>query len=128
MTNVVFNQMYFLTVGSKQKNKNENTEYYSMFIPFKSQAYSRQGNPIFLLFGSWSLILYLHVWLKSIFFQSNLTILVDVQRCMKTIYDVYFAVPHCFIKIFHLQQSQILHDATIPAARTKDKSREFLFI
>ena len=90
-------QMYFLIVGSKQKNTNENTEYHSIFISFKSQVYSRQGNPVFLLFGLWNLILYLKV------FPSNPTILVEIQRCKKTIYDVYLAVPHYLIKMFHLQ-------------------------
>ena len=34
------------------KNKNENTEYLAIFISFKSQLFSKQGNPIFILFGS----------------------------------------------------------------------------
>ena len=43
---------------------------------------------------------------------------------MKTIYDVYFAVSHCFINMFHLQQSQGILDsffAQIPVARTENK-------
>ena len=74
MTDVIFIQTHFLTVGSTQKNKNENTEYYSIFIPFKSQS-SRQDNPIFL------------------FFQSNLTILAVFQRCMKTMYTALYITP-----------------------------------
>ena len=31
--------------------------------------------------------------------------------CVKTTYDVYLAVPHRFIKMFHLQQSQGLVDS-----------------
>ena len=57
------------TVASKQKNKNKNTEYHSNFILFKNQVYSKLWSPIFLLFGSWCLVLYLHVWLKSKFFR-----------------------------------------------------------
>ena len=30
----------------------------------------RQGNPIFLLFGLWNLVLNLHVWVKIKFFQT----------------------------------------------------------
>ena len=77
-TEVVLIQMSFLTVDSKYKSKNENTEYHRMFIHSKSQVYSRQGSPIVLLFGSWSLV-YLRVRVKSKFL-FNLTILVDVQR------------------------------------------------
>ena len=65
---ILFIQISFLTVGSKQKNKNENTEYHRIFIHFKGQVYSRQGIPIFLLLESWSLVLYLRVWVKSKFF------------------------------------------------------------
>ena len=38
------------------KNKNENAEFHGIFISFKIQLYSKQGSPIFLLFGSWSLV------------------------------------------------------------------------
>ena len=41
---------------SKQKNKNENTKYHGMFISFKGHLYLKKGSPIFLLFGSWSLV------------------------------------------------------------------------
>ena len=41
---------------SKQKNKNENTEYHGMFISFEGHLYSKQGSLIFLLFGSWNLV------------------------------------------------------------------------
>ena len=54
---VVFIQLLSYNVASREKNKNENTEYYTMLISFKSQLYSEQENPIFLLFGSWSLAL-----------------------------------------------------------------------
>ena len=62
---VVLIEMSFVTGGTKQKNKNENMERHSIFRPFKIQFYSRQGGPIFLLFGLWSLVLYLHVRVKS---------------------------------------------------------------
>ena len=35
---VVLIQMSFLSVGSKQKYKNENTEYHGIFMLFKSQS------------------------------------------------------------------------------------------
>ena len=73
---VVLTQLLSYNI-SKHKNKNKNTEYHRMFISFKSHLYSNQGSPIFLLFESWSLALYLLVWVKSKFY---LIILVDVQR------------------------------------------------
>ena len=51
-----------------KKNKNEYTEYHGISIPLKSQVYSKHGSPTFLSFGSWSLVLYLHVLVKAIFF------------------------------------------------------------
>ena len=52
------------------------TEYHGISIPFKSQAYSKQGSPTFLLFGLWSF------WQRENFFpeNSNLPKLVDIQR------------------------------------------------
>ena len=63
-----------------KRSKNKNTEYNSVFESFKSQASSKQGNPIFLLFELRSLV-YLLVWVNSKFFfdNSNLTTFVDVQ-------------------------------------------------
>ena len=52
---IAFIQVFFFSVGFKQKNKNENTEYNGSFIPFKSQLYSKPGSSIFLLFESWIL-------------------------------------------------------------------------
>ena len=49
MTEVLL--MSFLTVDSKQKNQKENTENHSIFLPLKSQVYSRQASSVFLLFG-----------------------------------------------------------------------------
>ena len=66
---VNFIQLLSYNVVSKQKNKNENTEYHSMFISFKSHFSWKQGSPIFLQFGSWSLVLYLLVRVKSKFFR-----------------------------------------------------------
>ena len=68
-TEVVLTQLLSYNVVSKHKNKNENTKYSSMFISFKSHLYSKQGSSIFLLFGSWSLALYLLNWVKSKYFQ-----------------------------------------------------------
>ena len=65
VTEIDLIQVLFFTVGSKQKNKNENTEYHGTFTPFKAKLYLKPGKSIFLLFWSWSLVLYLHVLLKS---------------------------------------------------------------
>ena len=75
MTEIILIQLLFFTVGSKQKNKNENAEYHDVFIPFKSQLYSKLASSIFLLFGPWNLVLYVHVFMSSI--------LADVQRLHK---------------------------------------------
>ena len=48
---IVFIQVFFFTIGSKQKKK-KNTEYHGTFIPFKSQLYSKnQGVPFFSYLG-----------------------------------------------------------------------------
>ena len=52
----------------KNKNKNENMEHLGTFIPCKSWLHSKPGSPIFQLFGSYSLVVYLYVWVKSKFF------------------------------------------------------------
>ena len=59
----------FLLLLLNKKIKNENTEYHGTFLPCKSQLYSKPGSPIFLLFDLWSLVLYLHVWVKAKFFR-----------------------------------------------------------
>ena len=64
-TEVVLVQLFSYNVVSKQNNKNENKEYYGTFISFKSHLYSKQESPIFLLFGSRSIVLHLYVWVKS---------------------------------------------------------------
>ena len=46
---IVLIQVFFLTVGSKQKN-NKNAEYLGTFIPFESQLYSKSGSFIFFFF------------------------------------------------------------------------------
>ena len=61
---IVLTQVLFFNIGSKQKSKNENTEYHDTFIPFKSQLYSKPGSFIFLLFELWGLVLYLYFWVK----------------------------------------------------------------
>ena len=62
-TEVAFFLLLSVTVVSKQKN--ENTEFHGTFISFKGFLYSKQRSLIFLLFGSRSAVLYLHVWVKS---------------------------------------------------------------
>ena len=48
-------QVSFPKVASKQKkNKNENTEYHGISMPFKIQVFSKRGSPTFLLFELWS--------------------------------------------------------------------------
>ena len=82
VTAVVLIEMSFLTSGAKRKNKNENTDYHSIFILFESKFCSRQRSPNFLLFGSWISVLFMSSCLGKVkvFFQSNLIILDDVQR------------------------------------------------
>ena len=65
VTEIDLIQVLFFTVGCKQKNKNENTEYHDTFTPFKAELDLKQGKSIFLLFRSWRLVLYLHVLVKS---------------------------------------------------------------
>ena len=66
---IVPTQVSFFVVASKQKYKKENTEYHGTLLPSKNQLYSKPGNPFFLLFGWWSLVLYLHVWVSSKFYR-----------------------------------------------------------
>ena len=58
-------QVPFPNVDYKQKNKNEHTQYHGIFIPFKNQFYSKHESSTFLFFGSRSLVLYLHVSVKT---------------------------------------------------------------
>ena len=51
VTEVILIQASFLTIGSKQKIKNELTECQDISILFKSQVYLKQESQIFLLFG-----------------------------------------------------------------------------
>ena len=44
-------QVLFFTVDSKQKNKNENTEYHGTFTPFKAELNLKQGKSFFSCFG-----------------------------------------------------------------------------
>ena len=45
---IVSMQVFFFIVGSKWKNKNENTKYHGRFISFKSHLYSKPESSIFL--------------------------------------------------------------------------------
>ena len=97
-----------------------NTEYHGTFIWFKRYLchgtivpclYSKQGSPIFLLFGSWCVGLS-----QSFFDKLNLIIWVDIQRLHENgkwilrVFNGFYilfkrsflAVAHCFIKLFHL--------------------------
>ena len=97
-----------------KKNKNEYTEYHGISIPLKSQVYSKHGSPTFFSFGSWSLVLYLHVLVKAIFFW--------VIRFSDGVYTFYkknvLVIQNGLIKMFYLQQSRYLKFSVV----------EFLFI
>ena len=67
--------MLLLNKKNKYQNKNKCTQYHYISIPFKSQAYSKQGSPTFLLFGLWSFGKE-----KNFPENSNLPNLVDIQR------------------------------------------------
>ena len=60
-------------MASKQKKKKKRKqgipEFHRAFLPWKTQLYSKPGSPIFLFLTSWSLVLHLHVWVKSKFLQ-----------------------------------------------------------
>ena len=59
--------VFFPNVGFKQNNNKKHTEYHGIFTPFKSQIYSKHGSSTFLLFGSCSLVWYIHVSIKATF-------------------------------------------------------------
>ena len=61
----------FLTLVLNKKIKMDTrNNYHGIFMPFKSQAYSKHGSPNFLLFGSWSLVSYIHSLVKAKFWQT----------------------------------------------------------
>ena len=93
-------QLLSYNVVSKQKNKNENTEYHGMFISFKSHLYSRQGGPIFLLFDSLSLVLYLLVWLNP----ANIRLVEDVFIFRRLLQDVLIKT-NMFVLALRLQKT-----------------------
>ena len=71
----------FTVASETNKNKNENMEYLGTFIPLKSRVHSKPGSPIFQLFRSYSLVVYLYVWVKSKFSDNySLPVLVNIQR------------------------------------------------
>ena len=51
VTEIILIQVFSQTVGSRQKNKNDNIEYHDTFRPFKSQLYSKLGNLFLSCFG-----------------------------------------------------------------------------
>ena len=65
VTEVILIQLFSFTVVSKEKIKTKTRNTIGFCISFKSRLYSKQGSPIFLFFDSWSLVLYLHVPVKS---------------------------------------------------------------
>ena len=93
-------QLLSYNVVSKQKNKNENTEYHGMFISFKSHLYSRQGSPIFLLFDSLSLVLYLLVWLNP----ANIRLVEDVFIFRRLLQD-FLIKTNMFVLALRLQKT-----------------------
>ena len=66
-------QVSFPNVDSKQKNKNKHMEYHGIFMPLKSQIYSKHRSPTSLLLRSRSLVSYLHVPVKTKNFLVTLT-------------------------------------------------------
>ena len=58
-----------LLLNKKTKMNTQNT----MAFPYHSKDRSSQNSPSFLLFGPWSLVLYLHVLVKANFFLKTLT-------------------------------------------------------
>ena len=72
-----------------------------------------KGSPIFLLFRTWSSYNIISSRLGKVKVFSNLALQFQLtfNVCMETIYDVYLLVPHCFIKMFHLQQKQSILDS-----------------
>ena len=66
-----------LNKKNKNKHKNERTEYHDISIPFKSQAYSKQGSEFQISFV-W--VIELLVREKLFPENSNLQNLVDIQR------------------------------------------------
>ena len=85
-TKFVLIQVFFLPFllnNNKKIYKNEKTEYHGTFRPFKNQLHLKPGSPIFLLFRSWSLVLYLYLWVNSKFF------LVDVSMKAANKFSVF---------------------------------------
>ena len=140
MTEVVLIQVSFLTVGSKQKN-NKHAEYHDIFIPFKGQIYLKQGSHVSFLFGTWTLVLFSHVWVKPRFLLLTLTWQTSLKFkvCMKTLNELRIFLTkfsyNLFTKTFLLLRisllkrfiyrrvntSKILRGATIPVTLTKNQ-------
>ena len=108
VTEIVLIQMLFSTIGSKQKNKIENTEYHGTFI----QVYSRLRSSIFLLLGSWNLVscnLIFFLGIVKIFpiiLPSNL---VDVQRLHEKgkFFYAFLMVFYPFMVVVHLRTQRM---------------------
>ena len=104
-TEVVLTQLLSYNVVSKHKNKNKNTEYHGMFVSFKSHLYSKQGSPIFLVFGSWSLALYLLVWVEVTY--------------------IFFSIISFLAKLRHLRFSMV---EQLPSRLTKVGSKRSIHL
>ena len=59
-------------IGSKQKHKNENRDTIGSLKHLKVM-FTQARESYFSMFGSWSLILYLRVWVNSKFFLITVT-------------------------------------------------------
>ena len=84
MTEVVRIKVSFLTVASKNNN-NKHAEYHVIFVPFKDQIHSKQGNHVSLLFETCSKALVNIIFpclgeAKVSTVNSDLTNFVDAQR------------------------------------------------
>ena len=63
-----------------KNNNNEQAEYHGIIISFKDKIYSKQGSHIFLLFETWTLVLFLHAAAQiEIFVLGNQTFPVRVR-------------------------------------------------
>ena len=83
---VVHIQVSFLTVGSKNNN-NKHAEYNGILILFKGQIYSKQGSHVSLLIGRCS--------------NFSKTLVNIIFPCLGEAIPI-IAIPHFFIKTFHL--------------------------
>ena len=105
----------------------------------KVSSNQNMGVPFFFLFGSWSLVIYFHVFVKAKFFlitltwQSKLAFKVSMclWLCLYDVSDDVFVIQHRFMKMFHLQQNTCLRFSMMQQfllRLPRIRSRSFLFV